>query len=386
MKALVNCVIYTGRTILRDHAVLIDGERIIGAPALGDVPDDCERIDLNGRSVAPGFVDLQAYGGRGVLFNNQPNVAGLQTICDTHLAFGVTKMLPTLMTDSADRMRQARAVANAAVAAGNRSVLGMHFEGPFLSLPKAGVHPKTLIRPLSDADARIILDADNLPILLTIAPESFPPEHVERFLNAGIRLSIGHTNASARVVNEYFDRGVRCVTHIHNAMSPFGSREPGVVGAVMADDRVFAGIIVDGLHVDFQSVRATWNAFRARHDAHLFLVTDAMPAVGGDVDHFMLGELRINVVNGQCRTADGTLGGSSLDMATAIRNCIEKVGIPKDETLRMASTYPAQFMGLDGDLGFIEAGKIADIAIFDDRIHVSGVVRNGRVILNQTAL
>ena len=162
-------------------------------------------------------------------------------------------------------------------------------------------------------------------------------------------------------------------------MSPFGSREPGVVGVVLADERVSAGIIVDGAHVDFLSVRATWNAFRSKSDGRLFLITDAMPCVGASVDHFTLDGRRIDVKDGVCRNEDGVLAGSALDMATAIRNCVRHVGVPLDEALRMASLYPAQVMGMDDRLGTLDPGRVADVAIFDDDMCVRGIAQNGVV-------
>ncbi len=379
MKALVNGIIYTGRRILDDHAILIDGEHIVDVPPRGDVSGSCEQVDLHGLSVAPGFVDLQLYGGGGIMFNEPPTVQGLREIASAHARFGVTRFLPTLVSSSETKMRTARAVVQDAIRDGVTGVMGIHFEGPFLSIAKAGAHDRAAIRPMTDEDADIILPLDGLPTLMTFAPESLSAEQAATFRDAGVKLSIGHTAATARTVNAYFDSGVHCLTHIHNAMSAFTSREPGVVGVAMADERVWAGIIVDGHHVDFQSVRATWNAWRSKQAGRLFLITDAMPPVGSSVDQFWLGDQRIRVVAGTCRTPDGVLAGSRLDMATAIRNCVRQVGIPLDEALRMASTYPAQFMGWDNRFGAIEAGMIADLAIFDDDLVVRGFARSGQI-------
>ena len=378
MKALVNGVIHTGRETYADRSLLIDGERIAGLPRPGDLPADAERIDLQGLHLAPGFVDLQLYGGGGWMFNDPASVDNLQRIANAHLQFGVTTFLPTIVTSTTERMRAARATVEAAIAAGNRSILGLHFEGPFLSVAKAGVHQTSLVRGLNDADAEIV-SPGGLGRMMTIAPESFPAAAIERFRDAGVVLSIGHTNAIARDAARYFDAGVRCATHLHNAMSPFGSREPGVVGVVLADERVSAGIIVDGAHVDFLSVRATWNAFRSKSDGRLFLITDAMPCVGASVDHFTLDGRRIDVKDGVCRNEDGVLAGSALDMATAIRNCVRHVGVPLDEALRMASLYPAQVMGMDDRLGTLDPGRVADVAIFDDDMCVRGIAQNGVV-------
>lgn len=375
MYALVNCDIFTGNEFLYDKAILLNGEKIESVLNYDDIPLNAKQIDLKGQTVSPGFIDVQVNGGGGVLFNDKPTVDGIKSILLAHRKYGTTNMLPTFITGSSKSMRDAANAINTCLKDNVSGVLGIHFEGPFLNVGKAGVHDKKYIREVNDDDIEIICSLERGITLLTLAPDEVGIDTIIGIKEKGILISAGHTNATYLEATTSYNSGVTCTTHLYNAMTALGSREVGVVGASLDHDKSWCGIIADGHHVDFTAVRI---AHKAKKERKMFLVTDAMPPVGGNGDDFVLGDYKITVENGKCITMGDVLAGSALDMATAIRNCIQKVGITKSEALRMASTYPAEFLGINNILGHIESGYTANLAIFNNQIEVSAVVINGK--------
>lgn len=378
MYALANCDIYTGDEVLFDRAVMIRDSIIEAIVPFEEIPGDARRIDLGGQIVAPGFIDVQVNGGAGRLFNNSPTVAALEAIVEGHRKFGTTDLLPTFITGDRAKMQGAALCVQAWLERGSPGVLGIHFEGPFISPDKTGVHDKKYVRPATDEDLAIITSVNGGVTLVTLAPEIIDFSIIRSLSGKGVLISAGHSGSTYEVASKALEGGVKCTTHLFNAMTQFSSREPGLVGAALDHRHSWASIIVDGHHVHFASVRVAW---RAKERGKLFLVTDAMPPVGSpDMREFSLGPHEIRVEGGRCITKDGVLAGSALDMATAVRNCIQKVGIPTDEALRMASTYPAEFLGLGKSLGRIRPGYRANLAIFNNQIRVSSVVVNGEHI------
>ena len=370
LKALINATIHTGDAVLPEAAVLIDGGTVLDVVARADVPAAAETLDLGGGVLAPGFIDLQVNGGGGALFNDSPDVATLRRIAEAHRRFGTTGLLPTFITDDAAKRAAAVAAVRAAMAKGVPGVLGIHLEGPHITAERRGVHDARFIAPPDAADLALLEGLAGLPALVTLAPETVPPGSIRALAEAGIRVAAGHTAANWAQARAGFAAGIGGVTHLFNAMSQLGSREPGMVGAALEDDSVRCGIIVDGHHVHDASVRLAWKA-KAR--GTLFLVTDAMPPVGipaGAEGGFQLYGRTIRVEGGRCVTDDGTLAGSALDMATAVRNCVTRIGIPLDEALRMASAYPADFMGFSGTRGRIRPGLAADLVHLDEALEV----------------
>lgn len=370
---ITNCDVYTGDAVIPDAAVVITDGRIAEVGPRTEVRGVGEEIDVGGRSVVPGFIDLQVNGGGDVLFNDDPSPEAIATIADAHAEFGTTSMLPTFITGPRDGMQRARDAVDEVISAGGSSVLGIHFEGPAISPKKLGVH--------DGAYAVTEFPADVLPVsrgaksLVTLAPEAVSASTISALRSNGALVAIGHSEATYEEAAGAVDDGVSLVTHLFNAMSALTSREPGVVGLAFADPKVYASVIVDGFHSHFASVAAAW---RAKPAGRLFLVTDAMPPVGGSAGGYVLGPWQVTVEGGRCTTPDGTLAGSALDMATAIRNCVQRVGIPKDEALRMASLYPAQYLGLDHTYGRVRAGYAANLVVMDNEVHVYGVIRDGK--------
>lgn len=370
ITVLTNGVVHTGDEVLRDRCVVID-DRVITDVARTP-PAHARVIDLAGRSVAPGFVDLQVNGGGDVLFNDRPDAEGVRAIAAAHRGFGVTDLLPTFITGPVDAMRAAAAAVDEARRT-DPGVLGIHFEGPHLNPRRLGVHDPAYRRDPDEETTAALTALGDGRTVVTLAPETVPAGYVRALVEAGIVVAAGHTDAGAREIRAALAEGATLGTHLWNAMSPPTSREPGAVGTLL--DAAWCGVIADGHHVDWATLRLSLRAGR------LVLVSDAMPCVGGRRAGFRLGDLDITVRDGRCETAGGMLAGSALDLASAVCNVVRELDVPLDEALRLASTYPAQAIGLGDVRGRIEPGYPAHLVVFDDQIRVSGVYYAGSYVL-----
>lgn len=378
----ISCAeIFDGYTRHRNAALLIGGGSVLNI-----VPDDgllqAERKDvLDGGIIVPGFVDLQVNGGGGVLLNDRPDADGIETICKAHARFGTTALLATLITDTPDATQ--RAIDSATVAAG-RSVpgfLGLHLEGPHLSVAKKGAHEQSLIRPMNDKDLErlVAAKADLECLLVTVAPESVSAGQIRRLAGAGIVVSLGHSDAGLALARQATDAGARSVTHLFNAMSGLNHREPGMVGAALDCGALFAGLIADGFHVDPAAISI---ALRAKAGpGKIFLVTDAMPTIGTDQTSFTLNGRTVARSDGRLILDDGTLAGADLDMISAVRFVAERVGTGIDEAVRMASLYPAECMGIDQRHGHLKPGAVASFVHLGPDHQVRQVWINGKPVL-----
>jgi len=314
-----------------------------------------------GTWLAPGFVDLQVNGGADVLFNDNPTPEAILAIAAAHRKFGTTSLLPTLISDTPAKMEAALDAVQTVIDA-EPSILGIHYEGPFLSREKAGIHDRGVIRPPTPEDERILSLPHKGKVLLTLAPEEVPAGFIPRLARAGIHLSLGHSMATYSQARAAVAEGITGFTHLFNAMRPLCAREPGPVVVALESPGVWYGLIVDGVHVDPVMLRlALGGAGRP------MLVTDAMPPVGGGLSSFLLQGRRITVRSGRCASAEGTLAGAALDMASAVRNCVELLGVPLTQALRFASANPAGFLGLEHMLGRLAPGYRADIVAFEPR-------------------
>jgi len=360
--ALINARVLAAQGWRDDVAVIVEGERIRELAAARDIPVGTRTHDLSGRMLLPGFIDCQVNGGGGILFNDVATVEGIRAIGAAHRRFGTTGFLPTLISDTIDAMRIAIAAADAAIAEAVPGVLGIHLEGPFISRERKGVHAEKYLHAPDADELRVAESLRRGKTLLTVAPECVAPDAIRSLVAAGVIVAAGHTNADYATVRAALDAGVRGFTHLFNAMSPLTSRAPGVVGAALDDPDSWCGVIVDGHHVDAASLRI---ALRAKPRGKLFLVTDAMPPVGAGNPSFVLDGETITARDGICQTAAGTLAGSALSMIDAVRNTVEMLGVPLEEAARMASTYPADFLGLGATHGRIEAGFHADFTVVD---------------------
>jgi N-acetylglucosamine-6-phosphate deacetylase len=364
--ALTGARLFDGERMRDGHAVVIEGERIAGVVPEAGLDAALPRRRIAGL-LAPGFVDVQVNGGGGVLFNDQPDVAGIRTIGAAHRRFGTTGFLPTLITDRPGRMETAIAAVRDALAARVPGVLGIHLEGPFLSPARKGAHDVALMRRVEAEDIRVMTSLQAGRTLVTMAPEIVPPEIIGRLTAAGIIVSAGHTAASHEIIVAALRRGLTGFTHLFNAMPPLANREPGPVGAALDDRGSWCGLIVDLHHVAATTLRV---AVAAKGWDRMMLVTDAMPTVGTDLTEFTLLGQRVIRAGGRLATADGTLAGSDLDMASAVRNSVSALGLTLEQALAMASLVPATFLRLGGELGRIAEGYRASLVLLDDRLQV----------------
>ena len=367
VQAVLADRIFDGHRWHSDAAVLVRDGRIAGLGSWGEVSADWRQTRLPaGVFLAPGFIDLQVNGGGGVLLNDQPTADGMRAIARAHRRYGTTACLPTLISDTREQMRAAVAAGRAT--AGRDGILGLHLEGPFISPQRPGVHRPDRIAKPDSRDLEELCELKGVGrSLVTLAPECVPAAFIRTLTSVGVRVSIGHSEASATAVMQAVADGATGVTHLFNAMPPLSARAPGIVGAALAERRLTAGLIVDGFHVDPVSVRA---AFAAKGPDGIALVTDAMPTVGTSLDRFELIGRTIKLADGRLTTDDGSLAGAHLDMASAVRNAVGLAQLSLDDALRAASLTPAQFLGLDNERGVLVASARADFVALTDELKV----------------
>lgn len=365
--ALTNANVLTDDGFRTDLAVLVEDGRIAALLPDCALPAGIARRDLGGGHLLPGFIDIQVNGGGGVLFNNAPSVEALRTIVAAHRRFGSTGLLPTLISDDADTMRAAIAAVRQAIVEGVPGVLGIHLEGPYIAPERKGTHNADKFRVPDVAEIEMATSLDNGVTLLTLAPERVPADTIRALVARGAKVAAGHTAASYEQARAGLDAGVSGFTHLYNAMTPLQGREPGVVGAALEDPHSWCGVIVDGVHAHPASLRV---ALAAKPRGKVLLVTDAMPMVGSDDPSFDLYGETIVARDGVVRNAAGALAGSALDMASAVRNTVGLLGLPLEEAARMASTYPARFLGIDDRRGRIAPGCAADLVLLDRDLRV----------------
>ncbi len=349
---------FDGETFQSGRALLLENGRILAMIARAEIPTDVAVQEMGQDSlVAPGFIDVQVNGGGGVLFNDETTPEGISAIVAAHRRFGTTGMLPTLITD--DRAVMARAVAAGHAAIGQPGVLGLHFEGPFLNTVRKGVHRGDLIAVMEPSDIELLRDLATVGrSLLTVAPECVEPGFIASLTKSGLLVAAGHTDASLQDMRRAAEEGMTGVTHFSNAMTPMAGRLPGAMGASLTDDRLFAGIICDGYHVDPIVLQI---AYRAKGRDQLMLVTDAMPSVGAANPDFILQGQPISLKDGRLVTAEGGLAGAHLAMSEAVARSVPLMGISHADALIMASRTPARFLGLGDQLGRLAPGYRADL-------------------------
>ncbi|WP_400083150.1 N-acetylglucosamine-6-phosphate deacetylase [Yoonia sp. R78084] len=326
---------FDGQDIVDDMAVRV-ADGMIVETSRASVP----AIPLSGL-LTPGFVDLQVNGGGGVLLNNTPTVDGMAQIAAAHRRFGTAAILPTVITDQPDLLVQAAAAAIAAKDAPD--ILGLHIEGPHISVAKRGTHRAECIRPLDQDTLTIVSDLRKagVAVMITLAPEAATPAQIALLAEMGAIVSLGHTDATAEEVEAAIKAGARCGTHLFNAMSPMTSRAPGAVGAILNAGIAF-GMICDGVHVDDRMLRLALRACAA--GSAPFLVSDAMATVGGETQFTLYGRT-ICLQEGRLVNAEGNLAGAHITQAAGMRRLVHHVGIPLADALRMVVTTPATLIG-----------------------------------------
>jgi N-acetylglucosamine-6-phosphate deacetylase len=359
--------IFTGHEILSGRAVLVREGIVTGTVPAGDIPAGYLLRDTGAHLLAPAFIDLQIYGGNGKLFSTELSIQSLDAVYEYGIQGGCTHFMITMATNSIEKYLKEMALVREYWSAGSRGLLGLHLEGPYINPVKKGAHIAGHIRKPSVEEIRMLLDkGKGVFKMMTLAPEQCDAAIIDLLLSPGILLSAGHSNANYGEAINGFYQGIPAATHLFNAMSPLQGREPGLVGAIYDHPDVVSSIVCDGIHVDFASVRISKKLLGKR----LFFITDAV----AEVQH---GEYQHVFREDRYTLPDGTLSGSALTMLQAVRNGVEKAGIPLPEALRMASLYPASLAGLSGKLGSIAPGAQADFVIFDEQLNLLQVVVNG---------
>lgn len=359
----VNGHVATQGGVLPGAEITVDGDRITSIGAVdGAGQGGGDTIDLNGGWVVPGYIDTQVNGGGGVLFNDRLDVDGIATMAAAHAVYGTTAMLPTLVSETPDKIARALDAIDEAIEAKVPGIVGIHVEGPVLNPARKGIHDPARFRDLDDEMVAVLTRPRKGKVMLTIAPERVPVDTVKRLVDAGVLVSAGHSEASYEQAMAAFDVGLSGITHLYNAMPAMQQRVPGLAGATLDDPRPWSGLIIDGFHVSAPMLRL---ALKARPFDKLMLVTDAMSSVGAVDKDFVLHGRHIAVSGGKCVNVDGTLAGSDLDMGAAVANAVEQLRITVDQAVVLAATNPAAFLGLAHERGALAKGLRADWVVLD---------------------
>jgi len=360
-----NCKVYTGSEVINSD-ILIQNDKIVDIKYFEFLTNDIQIIDGKGLNFAPGFIDLQIYGGGGQLFSSYPDISTIEKTYLDQRKFGTTSFQITLSSTPFEVINRAIQAGKEYLKSSKKGLIGIHLEGPYFNIIKRGAHKAEYIRQANYNEIKDLIEkSKDVVSYMTIAPEIFDDATLDLLLKSNIIIAAGHSNATYKEALDFFNKGIKNVTHLFNAMSQFQSREPGLVGATYDTD-VNASIIADGIHLDFASLRIS----KKIKEENLFLITDTVTEdLSGDYKFHLAGDRYVD--------ENGILSGSALNMMQAVKNCVEKAGISLDESLRMASTYPAKVMGLEDKLGKLEKGFLADVVIFDNNFNVKGIIEKG---------
>jgi len=366
--------LFDGEAMREDCALVVADGEIRAIVPVAERPQGGVEIDLEGGVLSPGLIDWQVNGGGGVLFNATPTPEGIAAIAAAHRRFGVTSILPTAITDAPEVLAAALPAAAEAVKR-DCGALGIHVEGPFIDPRRKGVHAAEFIRPMRDKDAERLIAAKAGAMVVTLAPVAAGLDRIARLVSAGLIVSLGHTESTAEEARAVFAAGVGVVTHLFNAMSQFGSRAPGLVGATLADPTIVCGLVADGFHVHDVAMRA---AFNAKGPGGIALVSDAMPTAAGGPPAFSLQGRRVSRSGGRLVADDGVLAGSTITVLDAVRHVVDALDLPLADALSMATATPARLLRLDGRVGRLAPGRRADLIHLSDDLALRGVWRGGR--------
>jgi N-acetylglucosamine-6-phosphate deacetylase len=380
MKHVISgATIFDGKQTLINHSVIVENDLVLDIVADNQVDTTLPTTELKGGTIAPGFLDLQVNGGGGLLFNNSPTPETLIKMLEAHRSKGTCALLPTLVSDTREVMSAGIGAVRTLINNKTPGFLGIHIEGPFFNLQRRGVHNKDQIRKLTQQDIDWLCSNNDIPIMLTLAPEQTEAGQIKALTAAGIIVCAGHTDALAVDIENALAEGLQGFTHLFNAMRPMNSREPGVVGTALANNDSYCGIIVDGHHVHPSSVLV---AHKAKSKGKLYLVSDAMATIGSHNKSFALYGETIHEQNGCLLNSDNVLAGSAIGLIDAVKTAHLSVGLALEECLNMASLYPAQFMKLDKQYGHISKGFKANLVHFDDTFTITTSWVNGKPLFH----
>lgn len=371
---ITNIDVFNGQKIEEKQAIIINNDSILSIIPMEKAHSlSIESIDGHGALATAGFIDIQLNGCGGVLLNTDISLSTLDTMNKTNVKYGTTQYLPTLITSTEVDLNDTLSLMTSFDNAEQEGVLGLHLEGPFISIEKKGAHQAQYIRELDLATAQRLAEHSSHIKVLTLAPEHIKQDVLDCLTDAGITVSIGHTNATYDQVNSR--SGFSMATHLYNAMTPLGSREPGVVGYIF-DKKPHAGIIVDGIHASYPSVRIAHQQLKEK----LFLVTDAVTPAGTDLTEFDMAGTQAYVTDGKCHYDDGTIAGAAITMIDGVRNLINHVGLSREEALRMASLYPAQALKIDDEYGQLKENYKANITLIDSNNDITTTIQMGKLV------
>jgi N-acetylglucosamine-6-phosphate deacetylase len=367
ITAFINATIFTGEELLSGKVLLTEGEKIREIAGPESVPVDAMAVDCKGGIITPGLIDLQIAGSGGYLFSDNPTPEALNAITENILKSGTTAFLIAIPTNSDYVYHKAIGVIKENP---HPAVLGLHLEGPFISSSKAGAHSKHHITIPGVQDIKDLLSNSAGAVkMMTVAPEICSPEVIQVLTDYGVTVAAGHSNASFGEAERGFRNGISTVTHLFNAMSPLHHRDPGLPGATFMNRDVYASIIADGIHVSYDMIYLCKSIMKER----LYLVSDAVE----ESSHGPYLHVR---QRDRFTLPDGTLSGSALTMLQAVKNCVQHANIPLEESLRMASLYPARVIKCR-ERGLLKKGCRADLTIFNKDFTLKGVIINGNQLL-----
>lgn len=359
-QAIINTTVHTGDEIMTNGVIIIENGTILSVQK--EIPQDIETIDLKGNHIAAGFIDIQINGGERLYFSQTPTEETIQDIYDASLKYGTTHVLPCLISSSHETILEGIEAVRNYMKKHDNGVIGMHLEGPFLNPLKRGAHSIDQVRkPTNQELEEIIRLGKDVIKVITIAPECFTDEQLNMLLESDIVISIGHSTVTHKEAQVYFSKGIKLVTHLFNAMTQFGHREPGLVGATFENENVFAPVILDGAHCDYAAAKV---AYKLKQDK-FFLISDAT-FLGRKVANFKWDNFDAHLDNGFYRNDDGNLAGATISMLEAVQNAYNHLEVSVDEAIKMATSRVAGAIGLQDQFGKIKVGFPASFVQFND--------------------
>jgi len=368
-KALTGARIFSGKEFLDNKALLFENENIIEIVGEFEIPKDFEIQKLHGGTLSPGFIDLQVNGGGGKLFNNSPDKESLNTIISAHQYFGTTSIMPTVISDSLKVLQECTNIISKEIN-NNKSLLGIHIEGPFFNVKYRGVHQKQFINTINATYMNLFETLGQFPVMLTLAPECISIKQLKSLKSLGFKILAGHTDANYDQLEEAIKFGLDGFTHLFNAMGQISAREPGVVGSALDFDETWASIIVDLHHVHPSLINLS---YKQKPEGKLFFVSDSMATINHGEPSFELYDEVVSESKGRIINSEGKLAGSSITQIDAIKNAYQTCKIPLESAISMATLYPAEYIGVSDHLGQIKEGYRADLVHFDSDFKVQSV-------------
>lgn len=379
-QALIGAQLFSGKEFFDNRALLIDGENIIDIINEHNIPNNFETQKLNGGILSPGFIDLQVNGGGGKLFNNSPDKQSLNTIIEAHQHFGTTSIMPTVISDSLNVLKRCTTTISEVIE-NNKSLLGVHIEGPFFNVKYRGVHQKQYINTINSDYLNLFESLKDFPVILTLAPECISTKQLKHLKSLGFKILAGHTDASYDQLEEAIKYGLDGFTHLFNAMGQISAREPGVVGSALTFDNAAASIIVDLHHVHPSLIQM---AYKQKPQGKLFFVSDSMATIHHGKPSFELYDEVVSESNGRIINSEGKLAGSSITQIDAIKNAYQSCNIPLNDAIAMVTRYPAEYLGVANYLGSLKSGYRADLTHFDLDFQVHNVWVAGKQLKQET--